>query len=134
MKKLNLRDLHYVNLFHRPWGYYANIRETADNTAKTKVLVVKPEARLSLQMHFHRSEVWTVLSGTGVAEIGGVEIPLAPMDNIEIPAGTFHRLCNKSQWEELVVLEFQHGPKCVEEDIVRTEDDYGRIKKTESNI
>ena len=44
----------------RPWGAYASTFEV--NGFKTKVFVVKPRQRLSLQSHEHRHELWTIVS------------------------------------------------------------------------
>lgn len=46
---------------HRPWGTYETI--DAGNRFQTKRIVVKPGAQLSLQMHYHRSEHWIVVTG-----------------------------------------------------------------------
>ena len=40
----------------RPWGYYEVLIEA--KSFKVKRLMVKPYAKLSLQMHQHRSEHW----------------------------------------------------------------------------
>ncbi|MDR2787744.1 MAG: mannose-1-phosphate guanylyltransferase/mannose-6-phosphate isomerase, partial [Candidatus Accumulibacter sp.] len=48
-------------LVNRPWGSYT-VLETGANF-KIKRIEVKPGARLSLQMHYHRSEHWIVVSG-----------------------------------------------------------------------
>jgi mannose-6-phosphate isomerase-like protein (cupin superfamily) len=36
---------------------------------KTKVFVVKPRQRLSLQSHEHRHELWTIVSGQGICTV-----------------------------------------------------------------
>ena len=47
----------------RPWGWFAST--FAMDGFKTKVFVVKPGQRLSLQSHNHRKELWSIVSGEG---------------------------------------------------------------------
>ena len=108
----------------RPWGYYENLSE--DSTHKVKRLTVYPEKRLSLQKHKYRSETWVVASGNGTAEIDTLYYDLWPGKIVEIPKASIHRLINKSNKENLVVVEVQLGEILSEEDIVRLEDDFGR--------
>jgi len=46
----------------RPWGSFTILEE--GHGYKIKRIEVKPGHRLSLQMHYHRSEHWIVVSGT----------------------------------------------------------------------
>ena len=50
----------HASQVHRPWGWY----ESIDHGARFQVkrILVKPGARLSLQMHHHRAEHWIVVS------------------------------------------------------------------------
>ena len=52
----------------RPWGSYTVLEEGPG--FKIKRIVVKPGASLSLQMHYHRSEHWVVVSGTAMVTNG----------------------------------------------------------------
>lgn len=54
----------------RPWGSYTVLEERAN--FKIKRIVVNPGAKLSLQMHHHRSEHWVVVSG--VATVTTMEL------------------------------------------------------------
>ena len=47
---------------HRPWGWYESIDQGP--RFQVKRIMVKPGAKLSLQMHHHRAEHWVVVSGT----------------------------------------------------------------------
>jgi mannose-6-phosphate isomerase len=94
--------------------------------ATLKILYVKPNARLSYQFHRKRSEVWICLRGNGVAQINAREIDLDAGMRVSIPRRARHRLSNVGP-ELLVVLEVAAG-EFEEEDIVRLEDDYGRVK------
>ncbi len=108
---------------HRPWGTYAVIEE--GNGFKIKRIVVKPGASLSLQMHYHRSEHWVVVSGMAKIINGDQEILVGTSQSTYIPAGHRHRLSNPGVIE-LVMIEVQSGEYLGEDDIVRLEDVYGR--------
>ncbi len=109
---------------HRPWGYYDSI----DNGARFQVkrIVVKPGASLSLQMHHHRAEHWVVVSGTARVTRGNEIIMLAENESTYIPLGTVHRLENPGMID-LEIIEVQSGGYLGEDDIVRLEDNYGRL-------
>ena len=51
---------------YRPWGNYTTIVE--GNRWLVKLIEVKPNASLSLQMHHHRAEHWVVVNGTALIE------------------------------------------------------------------
>ena len=104
----------------RPWGGYTIMKKT--NTYWVKKLYVKKGARLSLQRHQHRDEVWYVLSGEITACIGNKQYPAKSGEVVHIPKETKHRIVGT---KEAVVLEVAFG-KVLERDIVRYEDDYGR--------
>lgn len=108
---------------HRPWGSY----ETTDvgDRFQTKRIIVKPGAKLSLQMHHHRSEHWVVVSGTAMVTIDDVEQMLGENQSAYIPAGAKHRLGNPGKLP-LHLIEVQCGAYLGEDDIIRFEDDYAR--------
>ncbi len=107
----------------RPWGTYTILGE--GNGFKIKRIEVKPQARLSLQMHHHRSEHWIVVSGTAVVQNGEQETMLHTNQSTYIPAGHHHRLHNPGVID-LVMIEVQSGQYLGEDDIVRFDDQYGR--------
>lgn len=119
---------HTVHLLHRtvhrPWGTYTTL-ENGDRF-KIKRIVVKPKASLSLQMHHHRSEHWIVVSGTAVVVNDKQELMLHTNESTFIRAGHQHRLMNPGVID-LVLIEVQSGDYLGEDDIVRFEDNYGRI-------
>ena len=45
----------------RPWGHFEIIAESSQYIVKR--ILVKPQASLSLQLHHHRSEHWTIVEG-----------------------------------------------------------------------
>jgi mannose-1-phosphate guanylyltransferase len=109
---------------NRPWGSYT-VLETGPNF-KIKRIEVKPGARLSLQMHYHRSEHWIVVSGMARVLNGDRESLINTNESTYIPAGHRHRLENPGQLP-LVMIEVQSGPYLGEDDIVRFDDVYGRV-------
>ena len=110
---------------YRPWGSYC-ILEDADD-CKVKRLVVKPGQVLSLQMHQRRAEHWTVIRGIAKVRIDDSEFLLRPNESTYIPAQTRHRLENPGS-EDVHLIEVQTGDYFGEDDIVRFEDIYGRVK------
>lgn len=108
---------------HRPWGSYTVLEE--GEGFKMKRIVVKPGASLSLQMHYHRSEHWIVVSGTAKVVNGERELLVRTNESTYIPAGNRHRLENPGKID-LVMIEVQSGSYLEEDDIVRFEDKYGR--------
>ena len=108
---------------HRPWGTYCVLEEGP--RFKIKRIVVLPGARLSQQMHHHRSEHWVVMEGTALVEIGGEERVLVEGQSVDIPKTSSHRLFNPGK-VPLEIIEIQSGPYLGEDDIVRFQDTYGR--------
>ena len=90
-----------------------------------KRIEVLPGESLSLQSHQHRSENWTVATGTAKVELKGETHQLKTNDSIVIPLNAKHRLEN-SEKELLVIYEIQFGELIDENDIYRYEDRYGR--------
>lgn len=107
----------------RPWGYFETL--TSDGTCLVKRLVIYPGQRTSLQYHNGRAEIWLPLEGRGIAEIGNASVPIQKLERIDIPAKMQHRITNPNNIP-LVILEIWNG-QCSETDIVRLQDDYGRV-------
>jgi mannose-1-phosphate guanylyltransferase / mannose-6-phosphate isomerase len=107
----------------RPWGTYTVLEEGPG--FKIKRIVVKSGASLSLQMHYHRSEHWVVVSGTAMVVNGDQELMVRTNESTFIRAGHRHRLANPGK-VDLVMIEVQSGSYLGEDDIVRFEDKYGR--------
>jgi mannose-6-phosphate isomerase-like protein (cupin superfamily) len=136
----------------KPWGAYVRI---ADDSIRNfyraywqgvdvpepgpefklapKVLIVAPEARLSLQYHNRRSEHWRVMEGP-VKVVHGTdaehldETIAQAGEVIRLAQGELHRLVGLSQWARIAEI-WQHTDLSApsnEEDIVRVQDDYGR--------
>ncbi len=109
---------------YRPWGSYTVLEEKPG--FKVKRITVYPKKRLSLQLHYHRSEHWTVVKGTAKVTLGDKTILMRPGDHVYIPVGEVHRLENPGMFP-LEVIEVQVGEYLGEDDIVRIEDDFKRI-------
>jgi mannose-1-phosphate guanylyltransferase len=108
----------------RPWGTYTVLEEGP--RFKIKRIVVKPGAKLSLQMHHHRNEHWVVVEGMAKVTNNGAGTHLvAKNESTFIAAGHKHRLENPGVID-LVIIEVQSGEYLGEDDIVRFEDQYGR--------
>jgi mannose-1-phosphate guanylyltransferase/mannose-6-phosphate isomerase len=108
---------------HRPWGSYEGICES--ERFQVKRIVVSPGASLSLQMHHHRAEHWTVVKGTARVTRGDETFTLAEDQSTYIPLGIKHRLENPGKIP-LELIEVQTGSYLGEDDIVRFDDNYGR--------
>jgi len=109
---------------YRPWGSYTVLEE--GDRYKIKRLTVLPGKKLSLQMHYHRSEHWVVVRGTAKVIVGDKETLLQPGESTFIPAGVKHRLENPGK-VVLEVIETQIGEYLGEDDIVRFDDEFGRV-------
>ncbi len=110
---------------HRPWGTYEGV--ASSERFQVKRIMVKPGAKLSLQKHHHRAEHWIVVSGTALVTRGEEELLLTEDQSTYIPLGVVHRLANPGVIP-LEIIEVQTGAYLGEDDIVRFEDTYGRVK------
>ncbi len=108
----------------RPWGGFRVLEDTP--TFKVKRIWVLSGQRLSYQKHFHRSEDWVVVEGNGTITLDGKERRLSKGDSVHIPVEAAHRITNNGK-EPLTFIEVQQGDYFGEDDILRLEDDYGRI-------
>ena len=138
--------------FHRPWGGFLVISEKQSQEfankffdginvknikiggkLSPKILVVKPNSKLSWQYHHRRAEIWKVFKG----EVGFSRsfddnqnplIKLVTGDQIRLKKGERHRLIGLSDFAVIAEM-WQHTDSnnpSDENDIVRISDDYGR--------
>ncbi len=124
LEKEGFRESLSHNLVHRPWGSYQSMLK--EQRWQVKLIKVKPNSSLSLQMHHHRSEHWVVVKGTAKVEIDGEDRLLSENQSVYIPIGKSHRLTNPGKMN-LELIEVQSGPYLEEDDIVRFDDNYGRF-------
>jgi mannose-6-phosphate isomerase len=108
----------------RPWGSYTVLDE--GHHYKVKRLEVLPGKRLSYQKHTQRSEHWMVVQGNASVTLNGQEIPVGTGETVDVPLGAAHRITNPGS-ELLVLIEIQRGSYLGEDDIIRLQDDYGRV-------
>lgn len=109
----------------RPWGSYEGLAQ--DTGFQVKRIVVKPGASLSLQLHHKRAEHWIMVQGTALVTCGEEQFELRENESTYIPIGVKHRLQNLTA-VEATLIEIQCGTYLGEDDIVRFEDNYGRVK------
>lgn len=117
--------LESVRTTERPWGSFKNHHSMPGVHLKT--LHVKPDAKLSLQRHKHRSETWVLVAGEADATIGESledlrQVALRVNEPFYVPAGTIHRLSSVTGG---TLVEIAYG-QFDENDIERLEDIYGR--------
>ena len=110
----------------RPWGEFYCWDSGKNWYVKT--LHVKPGKRLSLQYHHKRSERWVLVEGSAVAvtvqDGKQIETKLAVGETFIVPQGMPHRLISKTGG---TLVEVAIGSDFNEDDIVRLEDDHGRV-------
>ncbi len=125
LKNLGKKEVHEHLTTHRPWGSYTVLQE--GNRHKIKRITVHPKQKLSLQMHYHRSEHWVVVSGTAKVTIGDQESIVHEGESIFVPKSSIHRVENPGI-VLLEIIEVQVGEYLGEDDIIRLEDVYGRLR------
>ncbi|MGB3614908.1 MAG: phosphomannose isomerase type II C-terminal cupin domain [Elainellaceae cyanobacterium] len=100
----------------RPWGSFTVLEE--GKGYKIKRVEVNPGERLSLQMHYHRSEHWIVVSGTARVIRGDDSTLICSNQSTYVPVCTPHRLENPGVIP-LVLIEVQNGEYLNESDVTR---------------
>lgn len=108
----------------RPWGRYIVLDQ--GEGFQVKRIEVEPGKRLSLQSHNHRTEYWIIISGMIEIQINDKIDIYEPGDMVFIPLGAKHRPKCVSE-EKGVFIEVQQGENLREDDIIRYEDDFGRV-------
>lgn len=109
----------------RPWGSFTVLDQGED--FKVKRIEVLPGKRLSYQQHAKRAEHWFVVQGRAKVTLDGEDLILMPGQAVDIAVGTAHRVENPGELP-LVFIEVQRGSYLGEDDIVRLQDDFGRVK------
>lgn len=103
----------------RRWGSYRVLdykKFPEGQEVLTKRICIAPGKNLSYQTHAKRSEVWTVIAGSGEYILNDVMGTLNPGDVVKIPVHARHSV---RALTELEIIEVQSGSELVEEDIVR---------------
>jgi mannose-1-phosphate guanylyltransferase/mannose-6-phosphate isomerase len=112
-------------IFERPWGFYKTT--ILNDFYQSKVLEIHPKCSISLQEHRQREEHWIVVNGEGNVQIGESILPVHGGSSLFIPKGCRHRMTNTSATENLIIIEVQRGQYFGEDDIIRFDDEYGRV-------
>jgi mannose-1-phosphate guanylyltransferase/mannose-6-phosphate isomerase len=123
LKRQGRKEYKSHTTVYRPWGTYTILEE--NKHSKIKRIVVYSGAKLSLQMHYHRSEHWIVAQGTAKITNGDKIIMLKENESTFVPKATPHRLENPGKIP-LHIIEVQMGMYLEEDDIVRYDDEFGR--------
>lgn len=127
LKATHKKEITEHRTIHRPWGTYTILEE--GERYKIKHILVQSLQKLSLQLHYHRSEHWVVIRGTAKVTLDDKEILLHENESIYVDKSTMHRLENPGK-VPLEIIEVQVGEYVGEDDIVRFDDIYGRTKET----
>ncbi|MEZ4704629.1 MAG: phosphomannose isomerase type II C-terminal cupin domain [Bdellovibrionota bacterium] len=114
-----------THVHQRPWGTWTLLSK--EDHSLVKIIQVNPNARLSEQSHVFRNEHWVIIEGRGLISIDGVDQVYSQNQYVFIPKGSKHRVKNIDPQKPLLIVEVQTGEKCIEEDIIRYDDDYGRV-------
>ena len=112
------------SIVNKPWGSYQIIDQGKNFVVKN--ILVKPNCKLSLQSHEHRSEHWIIVEGRAEVNINGNITTLETNQSTYIPSKTKHRLANNHD-KNLIIIEVWYGEILNEEDITRYEDIYNRV-------
>ena len=138
--------------FERPWGGFLVINENQaqefankffdginieslkiGGKLSPKILIVKPNSKLSWQYHQRREEIWKVFIGNvGISRShDNNQNPIVKLDEgdqVKLEKGERHRLIGLDDYAVLAEI-WQHTDSnnpSDENDIVRLDDDYGR--------
>jgi mannose-6-phosphate isomerase-like protein (cupin superfamily) len=123
-QNLTAKPLHEITE-ERPWGSFTVLKD--EPAYKMKQLSVKPGNRLSLQRHFKREEHWLITHGQPEVTLDNQTHRLHAGEYIHIPLQSWHRITNpEGATEHVEIIELQLGNYFGEDDIERSQDDYGR--------
>ena len=116
LKRRGRKEADQHTVLYRSWGSSALLGEGPHY--RMKKIFVKPGGRLSLQMHYHRSEHWIVIAGTAQVTMGDKVMMVHENESVFIPQTMKHRLENPGKIP-LEIIEVQNGNYVGEDDIVR---------------
>ncbi len=120
-----MKNLHNNNKrIKKPWGHYDVIKET--DRYKEKIITIYQNKRISLQKHEKRDEFWKIEQGIAEVILNSKKLKLSKNDELFIQKESIHRVKNIGK-NDLIIKEIQTGEYFGEDDIIRLEDDYGRI-------
>jgi mannose-1-phosphate guanylyltransferase/mannose-6-phosphate isomerase len=126
LKRQSRKEATENTTVYRPWGSYTVMGE--GKGYKIKKIRVTSGQKLSLQLHYHRSEHWVVIGGTAKVTVAQMKKMVHRNESVYIPPATKHRLENPGKIP-LEIIEVQNGDYLEEDDIVRFADNYGRVRE-----
>ena len=100
----------------RDWGTVTTLEET--DRYRINRIEVRPGESMCMQIHYHRTEHWVIVSGTATVTCGDRELRLIPKQSTYVPMHTKHQVRN-SGVIPLVMIEIQNGEYLGEDDIIR---------------
>lgn len=98
----------------KSWGEYRVI-DVEDESRTIKVTLRKGH-QMNYHSHEHRNEVWTIVSGIGIATVNGRKYELVPGDTIKLPVGCKHTIYAKT---DLQLIEVQSGKEITVKDKIK---------------
>lgn len=98
----------------KSWGEYRVI-DVEDESRTIKVTLRKGH-QMNYHSHEHRNEVWTIVSGIGVATVNGRKYELSPGDTIKLPIGCKHTIYAVT---DLQLIEVQSGKDITVQDKIK---------------
>ncbi|MBI2119605.1 MAG: cupin domain-containing protein [Elusimicrobia bacterium] len=110
-----------LKIVPKPWGKELWFAYTKKYLGK--LLFIKKGHRLSLQYHKKKDESLYVLKGPIFLQIGKSEKKVKTGSNFHVPANTLHRM--HAKYVNSILIEVSTPEN---EDVVRLEDDYARVK------
>ncbi|WP_311081886.1 sugar phosphate nucleotidyltransferase [Paenibacillus polymyxa] len=113
----------------RRWGQYRvvdYVKYDEGNEVLTKRIRVRKGKNISYQLHFKRSEIWTIISGEAEIILNEKLHKVKAGDVVRIPEGTKHSILAVT---DVDFIEVQTGSELVEEDIVRFCMDWNEISR-----
>lgn len=121
LKKDKRQEINKHRRHYAPWGHSEQIAK-GDNFIVNK-LYFKANAKSSLQMHYHRNEYFTVLSGAAKIIVDKKEYLLSEGMSVNITPLQKHQVIAIGHLP-VELLEIQSGSYLSDEDIVRFEEVY----------
>lgn len=119
LKIKNRKEAYEHTTLYRSWGSSSILGEGSNY--RMKRIQVNPGGKLSLQLHYHRSEHWIVIAGTARVTMGDEVRMIHENESAFIPQTVKHRLENPGKIP-LEIIEVQNGSYIGEDDIVRFAD------------
>jgi mannose-1-phosphate guanylyltransferase len=113
----------------RRWGWYRVLDYTHSREKQevlTKRIHIYQGKNQSYQVHFKKSEVWTVISGSGEFVLDGILYTIKEGDVLAIPQGSEHSILAITDMD---IIEVQTGSELVEEDHIRIHMEWDDILK-----